>query len=136
MKKNGLLDDEEAMYRRLEPMGRRTYGDGPRSGDTAVGPPKVSGKRLFVELVPYVVRGAKLRSRGGNNRGGFARRGFGGRRKSGGRFEPIVVAFVSKRDQICRVGFERGRRDAPPRRRRRRRSSAGRRFSSPAVPRR
>jgi NuA3 HAT complex component NTO1 len=78
MKKNGLLDDEEAMYRRLEPMGRRTYGDGTRSGDTAVEPPKVSGKRLFVELVPYVVRGAKLRSRGGNNRGGFARRGFGG----------------------------------------------------------
>jgi hypothetical protein len=31
------------------------------------GPPPRSGKRAIVELIPYVVRGSKLHSRGGNN---------------------------------------------------------------------
>ena len=29
------------------------------------GPPPRSGKRAFVELIPYIVRGAKLHSKGG-----------------------------------------------------------------------
>ena len=77
MKKRGLLDEEEEMYRKLEPMGRRNGPDGSLKPNE--GPRPVSGKRVFVELVPYVARGAKLRSRGGNNRGGFARRGRGPR---------------------------------------------------------
>ena len=72
MKKKGLLADEENIYRRLEPM-RNT-----KSGGVTRGPPPRSGKRAFLELIPYVVRGAKLRSRGGNNRGGFATPGAGG----------------------------------------------------------
>ena len=78
MKQRGLLDEEEEMYRRLEPMGRRNGARGDGAARIDGGPRAVSGKRAFVELVPYVVRGAKLRSRGGNNRGGFARAGFGG----------------------------------------------------------
>ena len=78
MKQRGLLDEEEEMYRRLEPMGGETGARGDGAARIDGGARAVSGKSAFVELVPYVVRGAKLRSRGGNNRGGFARAGFGG----------------------------------------------------------
>ena len=64
------------MYRRLEPMKvtKRLL----RRRARFERPPPRSGKRAFVELVPYVVRGSKLHSKGGNNTGGFALPGAGG----------------------------------------------------------
>jgi|TARA_B110001469_G_scaffold70709_1_gene67246 hypothetical protein len=58
LKKKGLYDSEDELYRRLEPMGKGG------KGSVKKGPPPRSGKRTFVELIPYVVRGAKLRSKG------------------------------------------------------------------------
>ena len=74
MKKRGQLDEEETIYRRLKPM-KSSKGLG--EGVTA-GPPPRFGKRAFVELIPYVVRGSELHSRGGNNTGGNALPGAGG----------------------------------------------------------
>ena len=81
MKKKGLYDSEDELYRRLEPMGK--------GGKAAVkkGPPVRTGKRTFIELISYVVRGAKLRSKGGNNKGGFASVGFSGVDGVDGQFE-------------------------------------------------
>ena len=83
MKKKGLLDEEETIYRRLEPMKNASA----RGGAFTRGPPPRSGKRRFVELIPYVVRGGRrgFVTRGGNNRGGFATGGAGA---EGGPIDP------------------------------------------------
>ena len=75
MKNRGELENEENIYRRLKPMkvSKRLLLEG-----AIQGPPPRSGKRAFVELIPYVVRGSKLHSKGGNNTGGFALPGAGG----------------------------------------------------------
>ena len=71
MKERGELEEET--YRRLMPMKGWKKG-----GEVHRGPPPRSGKREFVELIPYKVNGAKLRSKGGNNSCGYAAPGAGG----------------------------------------------------------
>ena len=73
MKERGELEEEEETYRRLKPMKGWKKGD-----EVHRGPPPRSGKREFVELIPYKVNGAKLRSKGGNNSHGYAAPGAGG----------------------------------------------------------
>ena len=73
MKERGELEEEEETYRRLKPMKGWKKGD-----EVHRGPPPRSGKREFVELIPYKVNGAKLRSKGGNNSHGYASPGAGG----------------------------------------------------------
>ena len=62
MKERGELEEEEETYHCGQPMKGWKKGD-----EVHRGPPPRSGKREFVELIPYKVNGAKLRSKGGNN---------------------------------------------------------------------